>query len=297
MNNLLTAIKAFVLKSRPAYKDYLGDGKYDVKKLPEECLPDSVSKGIKKAQSGAESAWYKAESAWYKAESAWYKADAVSGIVDNAIFHGSFQNLDYRRDKTNSYHVGLWTPLAGEPTTLPVIQYGGRIDFEASDGTVIKSIAIPKNVARTKSYVGADYKLRVDDQPALSGLSNVRIQIGYKKSDGEWKRFTGIWFEVASDAEFKETFDRVHIVINTMASLNDYEPWPSICMPIASVNDAGVVYAPEKTDDQTLPVSIDANGYLWCKDAGIINSSTSGSTKKFKITVDDSGTLSATEVT
>ena len=29
----------------------------------------------------------------------------------------------------------------------------------------------------------------------------------------------------------------------------------------------------------------------------IINSSTTGSTKRFKITVDDSGTLSATEVT
>ena len=32
-------------------------------------------------------------------------------------------------------------------------------------------------------------------------------------------------------------------------------------------------------------------------DALIINSSTSGSTKRFKITVDDSGTISATEVT
>lgn len=42
MNGLLAAIKAFVLKSRPAYKDDLGNGKYDVKKLPEECLPDDV---------------------------------------------------------------------------------------------------------------------------------------------------------------------------------------------------------------------------------------------------------------
>lgn len=43
MNGLLAAIKAFVLKSRPAYKDDLGNGKYDVKKLPEECLPDDVA--------------------------------------------------------------------------------------------------------------------------------------------------------------------------------------------------------------------------------------------------------------
>lgn len=32
MNSLLSSIKAFVLKNRPAYKDYLGNGKYDVKK-------------------------------------------------------------------------------------------------------------------------------------------------------------------------------------------------------------------------------------------------------------------------
>lgn len=42
MNGLLAAIKAFVLKSRPAYKDDLGNGKYDVNKLPEECLPDDI---------------------------------------------------------------------------------------------------------------------------------------------------------------------------------------------------------------------------------------------------------------
>ena len=51
MNSLLSAIKAFVLKSRPAYKDYLGNGKYDVKKLPEECLPDSINDNIRMFQS------------------------------------------------------------------------------------------------------------------------------------------------------------------------------------------------------------------------------------------------------
>ena len=51
MNSLLAAIKAFVLKSRPAYKDDLGNGKYDVKKLPEECLPDSINDNIRMVQS------------------------------------------------------------------------------------------------------------------------------------------------------------------------------------------------------------------------------------------------------
>lgn len=54
MKSLLSAIKAFVLKSRPAYKDYLGNGKYDVKKLPEECLPDSVNDNIRRVQSNVD---------------------------------------------------------------------------------------------------------------------------------------------------------------------------------------------------------------------------------------------------
>ena len=56
MNSLLSAIKAFVVKNRPAYKDDLGNGKYDIKKLPEECVPDSVIDNIRKAQSVADEA-------------------------------------------------------------------------------------------------------------------------------------------------------------------------------------------------------------------------------------------------
>ena len=51
MNSLISAIKAFVLKSRPAYKDYIGNGKYDIKKLPEECVPDSVDAKIRTVKS------------------------------------------------------------------------------------------------------------------------------------------------------------------------------------------------------------------------------------------------------
>ena len=74
MNGLLSAIKAFVLKSRPAYKDYLGNGKYDVKKLPEECVPDSVNNKIGRAQRKADSAYNKANSAYDKASSAYSTA-------------------------------------------------------------------------------------------------------------------------------------------------------------------------------------------------------------------------------
>ena len=77
MNSLLSAIKAFVLKNRPAYKDYLGNGKYDIKKLPEECVPDSVNDKIGRAQRKADSAYSKADSAYSTADSAYDKANAA----------------------------------------------------------------------------------------------------------------------------------------------------------------------------------------------------------------------------
>ena len=91
MNNLLSAIKAFVLKSRPAYKDYLGNGKYDIKKLPEECVPDSVNDNIKRAQSmanEAQSTANKAQSTANAAQStandAWSTANAAQSTANDA---------------------------------------------------------------------------------------------------------------------------------------------------------------------------------------------------------------------
>ena len=88
MNNLLSAIKAFVLKNRPAYKDYLGNGKYDVKKLPEECVPDSVIDNIRKAQS---------------------KMDALK---ENPVFTGSFS-----QNRKKSSQVGDYSHAEGYNTT------------------------------------------------------------------------------------------------------------------------------------------------------------------------------------
>ena len=81
MNSLLSAIKAFVLKSRPAYKDYIGNGKYDIKKLPEECIPDTVTDKIGKAQSTADAAQSTADAAQSTADAARRKAQSTAGNI------------------------------------------------------------------------------------------------------------------------------------------------------------------------------------------------------------------------
>lgn len=84
MNSLFSAIKSFILKNRPAYKDYLGNGKYDVKKLPEECVPDIVINGIRKAKSTANSAYNEAQRAMTNADDAWNLANEAQSAANTA---------------------------------------------------------------------------------------------------------------------------------------------------------------------------------------------------------------------
>lgn len=65
---------------------------------------------------------------------------------------------------------------------------------------------------------------------------------------------------------------------------------------------AGIAVPTFYTADMTLPVGVDSKGCLWAakpkiseKDI-IISSSTEGSTKKFRIQIDDDGNISAVEV-
>ena len=119
MNSLLSAIKSFVLKNRPAYKDYLGNGKYDVKKLPEECVPDSVIDNIRKAQSTADAAQSTADAARRKAQSTaenispgktWTQSNLTS-ISSYAIYYadGIWVAGSYRHGLYYSQHKFAFT--------------------------------------------------------------------------------------------------------------------------------------------------------------------------------------------
>lgn len=64
----------------------------------------------------------------------------------------------------------------------------------------------------------------------------------------------------------------------------------------ATLEPLGSILSPSKSSDDNKFVQV-INGRYQLSDTIIIPSSTSGSTKKFKITVDDSGNLSTTQVT
>lgn len=66
---------------------------------------------------------------------------------------------------------------------------------------------------------------------------------------------------------------------------------------VSSVNKAFVIGGGDSEDNRKNVFSVDWDGNIEAGKSIILESSTAGSTKKFKITVDDTGTLKATEVT
>ena len=111
MNSLISAIKAFVLKSRPAYKDYLGNGKYDIKKLPEECVPDSVNNKIRIAQSTANDAQSTANDANRKASDALSTATGTATQINDVMtFVTVFDSLEATKNKER-YNYQSYTLL------------------------------------------------------------------------------------------------------------------------------------------------------------------------------------------
>ena len=339
MNSLLSAIKAFVLKSRPAYKDYLGNGKYDVKKLPEECVPDSVNDDIKKAKSKADLAYSKANLAYNEANLAYNEAIDVDSRLDKVTkLNYNFQTLEYTSAKNEG--IGAGTIRTDGISDIPLVEskapmacYFDIVLKDSNNNQIGKYSAFDRKIVRGITNISETYRLFIDERAEIGSDGYAELKIGYElnNDDNLWHKATRVYVRLPSTDIDNANISSVFLnAWSGIVDVDNYAPWPSICVPLASTNDAGVVYASDKTDDQTVPVSIDKNGYLWCKgseskplpsvtasDSGkflrvsengewiadvlsnemIINSSTPDSTKKFKITVDDTGTISATEVT
>ena len=320
MNSLLSAIKAFVLKNRPAYKDYLGNGKYNIKKLPEECLPDSVNDNIRMAKRKADSAYNEAHSAYNKADSAYNKASSAYNKASSAYDEASdinsrlftLTNLNHNFktfEHTVAKEPNIRTEVADTngisdipltESTAPMKCYFDIVLKDSNNNRIGGYTVFDGKIVRGITKISEMYRLFIDERVELGSDGYAELKIGYwlNSNDNLWRKNIGVVISLPSADINNSNISAVFIhAYGALVDVDNYAPWPSICVPLAGTNDAGVVYASDKTDDQTVPVSIDKNGYLWCKDAGIINSSTPDSTKKFKITVDDTGTISATEVT
>ena len=199
MNGLLSAIKAFVLKNRPAYKDYLGNGKYDIKKLPEECVPDSVNDNIRMAQRKADSAYSKANSAkntandaWSTANDVWSKANAAQSKANAAqsTANAAQSIAEKKEDRTCGI---IWNNSSYYPTD---IAYGNGIYVAKNANDTFNPFysedAISWNNINLR-IPSSDWKIVYEQGKfiILQELSNGRGTAVYASTDGKmWVKHT-----------------------------------------------------------------------------------------------------------
>ena len=278
MNNLLSAIKAFVLKSRPAYKDDLGNGKYDIKKLPEECIPDSVGNKIAIAQSTAN-----------KAQS------TANALKENPVFTGSFS-----QNRKDSSQVGDYSHAEGSDTTAS----GMYSHAEGKNTTASGLYSHAEGVLTTAPFECS----HAEGRSTTAGL--------YSHAEGVSTTASGIY----SHAEGNNT-TASHDCCHAEGSDTTASGWYSHAegyytkasgryshvqgkYNIDDLNEKYAHIVGNGTSDtaRSNAHTLDWEGNAWYAGtvegtAMIVKSSTPNSTKKFKITVDDTGTISATEVT
>ena len=306
MNNLLSAIKAFVLKSRPAYKDDLGNGKYDIKKLPEECIPDSVGNKIAIAQSTAN-----------KAQS------TANALKENPVFTGSFS-----QNRKDSSQVGDYSHAEGSDTTASGMYSHAEgknttaskdcSHAEGSDTTAsgMYSHAEGKNTTASGLYSHAEGVLTTAPFECSHAEGRSTTAGLYSHAEGVSTTASGIY----SHAEGNNT-TASHDCCHAEGSDTTASGWYSHAegyytkasgryshvqgkYNIDDLNEKYAHIVGNGTSDtaRSNAHTLDWEGNAWYAGtvegtAMIVKSSTPNSTKKFKITVDDTGTISATEVT
>lgn len=257
LTQILKVIRDLVMRNRPCYRDYLGNGQYKTKLLPEYLLPAFLRKNVvatkTEVQSAAAKATTAADAAQTTADNAQTTANAAQSAANaaQATASAKFQLMRQTTVKTTAT-IGTVSSLEGSgPVSVKGlnIAVGSTIKFTADGG-----------LSGTAVWDSTDitiYMRTAAPGPGFS-LSLALLQ------DGETYRFTN------------------QTTATTLSNLViEYE---KVIIP-------QTVY-PSRASGAWLPPYLIANCLYLTKDpAG------SASTTLYRITVDDTGTLKATEVT
>ena len=264
LTQILKVIRDLVMRNRPCYRDYLGNGQYKTKLRPEYLLPAFLSKNVvatktevqsaaAKATTAADAAQTTADNAQTTANAAQSAANAAQSAANaaQATASAKFQLMRQTTVKTTAT-IGTVSSLEGSgPVSVKGlnIAVGSTIKFTADGG-----------LSGTAVWDSTDITIYMRTAaPGLSfSLSLALLQ------DGETYRFTN------------------QTTATTLSNLIiEYE---KVIIP-------QTVY-PSRASGAWLPPYLIANCLYLTKDpAG------SASTTLYRITVDDTGTLNATEVT
>ena len=275
LTQILKVIRDLVMRNRPCYRDYLGNGQYKTKLLPEYLLPTFLRQNVVATKTEVQSAADKAtaaEDAAYTAQStadnaqstantAKSTAEAAQSTANTAKTTADAVQADVSGAKvmsemvTNSTNVvfknktllssGLYDSDGTRYWTFPssAVLIGSQITFQHPGGKASGIWNGKKLTLKVPSYGGEERTVIFSLSPAGRGMI-------IKIPNPAWSENLGLWYSWTEVVYWKNNDD-----IGTAAVIPDYA--------IAS---------------------------------GIRLISTTGN-KQFLITVDGTGTLKATEVT
>lgn len=229
--------------------------RYEIKKLPVECLPNGVAKtkDVRAAKSAAAAAQSTANDAKTAAETAQTTANAAQTTAENAqtaantALERTVEPYTRNTPMAPLYKNGGFSAWRNVVQGFSYNKTEGYFFVNAFDTTALKSEDMPYDVFCAKVYVG--------NKSATAFLTKVVKATG----SGSWY-VSG--FAVITDEQFR-TGEVLYV------SSND----------ISQIEAKGLFLT------------------FRAPDSMLLKSSTADSTKQFRITVDDSGTLTTTEIT
>ena len=241
--------------------------KYQTKKLDKSLLPDSVGSGIEAANTKAATALSAAQAAQDTANKAISDANTAQTMANTAqsTANTAKSTADTAKSTADAALARAVEPSPGNTQMAPLYKNGG---FSAWRSVVQRLL-----YEKTEGYFSADGRsttaLNFEEMP--DGVFCVNVYVGNQSAQafltkGVNAAGSGSWsvggFAVIDDGHYR-TGEILHVSSNTIPQ-----------------HAAKGLFLTFRAPDSML-----------------LKSSTSGSDKQFRITVDDAGTLSATEVT
>lgn len=258
LTQILKVIRDLVMRNRPCYRDYIGNGQYETKLLPEYLLPDFLRDNVVASKAEVQSAAAKATAASDAANTAQTTADAAQATANTAESAASTAQAT-----ANAKFQLLKQTTVTTTTTI---------------GTV-SNTAGPVSVKGLNIAVGSPIKFTADGNLSGTAVWNSAYISTYIR-DAAGGMVCSLSLELSHDGE---TY--VFANATTASTISN------LVIEYEKVDIPKVVY-PSRPSGAWLPPYLIANCIYLTK-----NNSVSSSATLYRITVDDTGTLTATEVT
>lgn len=249
--------------------------KYDIKKVPQELIPDTIARSVDvaKVETKAYDAFNKADAAQTAADNAQFDADAAQAAANNAQTTANNAQTTANAAKTAADNA-IGADVVKDGYILRTGQnknsnYGFSVLSKESDGTEEElSFFGPSLIQMGNLYL-------TESTMKLGGSGYSKIELGDFNSDN--------YVRIKNDPGGSS---------DAMLTLSKYYTSEFKAKQTVLYN-SGKIDCPNNTLEITgIRGNANESG-----SAIILTSATPKSIKRFKITVDDNGTLSATEVT